>query len=67
MHKGSENLAVYAPSRSFAVLDSKQPTIFIAPYKATQINLYGICNYGEKFNPKDWALIRLFDSYLAPE
>ena len=65
MHKGSENLAAYAPSRSFAVLDSKQPTIFIAPYKATQINLYGICNYGEKFNPKDRALVKLFDSYFG--
>ncbi|MDD3910936.1 MAG: insulinase family protein [Bacteroidales bacterium] len=65
MHKGAENLAEYAPSRSFEVLDSKEPTIFIAPYKATQINIYGICNYGEKLNPSERALVKLYDTYFG--
>ncbi len=65
MHKSGENLAEYAPSRSFAVPESKQPTIFVAPYKATQINMYGICNYGEKFKPQDRALIKMYDTYFG--
>lgn len=66
LHKMGDNLAEYAPSRIFKAWSSKVPALFIAPYKANQINMYKVSTYDDiPYNPENDALISLYDIYFG--
>ncbi|MBO4666101.1 MAG: insulinase family protein [Paludibacteraceae bacterium] len=42
----------------------KAPEVLLAPYDANNIYLVGYANWGEVYNPKDEAIINLFNEYF---
>lgn len=66
LHKVGENLAEYAPSKVLVAASTKEPVIYIAPYKANQINMYRISTYDDiEYDPYKDALTRLYDAYFG--
>lgn len=46
-------------------LEVQQPQVLIAPYKANNVFISAYANWGEVYNPKDLAIIYLFNEYFA--
>lgn len=66
-HKSGE-LQKLPPTKVWKAMSSQTPTIYLAPYKANQINMYRISVYdnGEQVTtPENDALVRLYDSYFG--
>ena len=52
MHKVAENLAEFGPSNVFKAWSTQTPCVYLAPYKANQINMYKIISYDDaEYNP----------------
>ena len=66
MHKVAENLADFAPSNVFKAWSSQTPGVFIAPYKANQINMYRVTTYDDsEYDPAKDAVVNLYDIYFG--
>ena len=66
MHKVADNLAEFGPSNVFKAWSSQTPGVFIAPYKANQINMYRVTTYDDvEYNPANDALVNLYDVYFG--
>lgn len=64
-NKSIGKLKEFAPSKKYAVVSSSEPAVYVAPYKATQIDMYGISNTGEKFDLNQMAVRTLYDTYFG--
>ena len=66
LHKVDENLAEFGPSRIFNPWNSSVARVFVAPYKANQINLYKVTTYDDKeYNAENDAFTKLYDTYFG--
>ncbi len=52
-----------APKR-FELVEVKQPEVLVAPYKANNVFMTAYANWGEVYDPKDRAIIYLFNEYM---
>lgn len=52
-----------APKR-FEIEEVKQAEVLVAPYKANNVILSAYANWGEVYDPKDRAIIYLFNEYM---
>lgn len=60
---GQPALQKTAPHLANQVID--KPEVWIAPYKANNIYLFQYANCGKKYDPKDEAIIMLFNEYFS--
>ena len=66
MHKVAENMAEFAPTKLFKAWSTQTPCVYLAPYKANQINMYKVISYDDKeFDPAMGGLINLYDIYFG--
>ncbi len=66
MHKVADNLIEYGPSKVFKAWSSQIPCVYIAPYKANQINMYKVISYDDiPYNPANDAVVSLYDFYFG--
>ena len=52
------------PYKRFEIEEVNQPEVLLAPYKANNVYIAAYANWGEVYNPKDRAIISLFNEYL---
>lgn len=66
MHKAEANLKPFPPVVSLEAWNTSEAAVYIAPYKANQINMYKIASYGpDDFSYEDDAVISLYDDYFG--
>ncbi len=66
MHKVAENLPEFGPSKLFKAWSTKTPCVYLAPYKANQINMYKVISYDDaEYDPANDAVVSLYDLYFG--
>ncbi len=66
IHKTESGLRPFAPTRVFKAWSTKEPAVYIAPYKANQINMYRILTYdASEYDYENNALTALYDEYFG--
>ncbi|MBQ2483479.1 MAG: insulinase family protein [Bacteroidales bacterium] len=66
MHKVAENLPEFGPSKLFKAWSTQTPCVYLAPYKANQINMYKVISYDDvEYNPANDAIVNLYDIYFG--
>ena len=51
--------------KRFEIEEVKQAEVLVAPYKANNVILSAYANWGEVYDPKDEAIIYLFNEYMS--
>lgn len=66
LHPVRESLAELKEPQEFAFMSSKEPKVYVAPYKSNNITMNRVSVYeDEPYNPENDALIQLHDEYFG--
>jgi len=56
--------AARKPARRIPIQETPQPEVLVVPYKANNVFIAAMANWGEIYNPKDLAIVTLFNEYF---
>lgn len=66
IHKTEADLKPFEPTKVMKAWSTKEPAVYIAPYKANQINMYKILSYDEsEYSHDNDAVTSLYDEYFG--
>lgn len=57
--------AARKPAKRIPIQETPQPEVLVAPYKANNVFIAAMANRGEIYNPKELAIVNLFNEYFC--